>query len=206
MITLAKECGVLDVYVRGEACRLCPEMAESLVKSGLDRITLTVPITAVQGTAFRSNVVCVEQLRKMREQYETVRPRIRIQTYVAPSTLGLIDGFAAVWRTWADEVAYIDLDYQRQEVSERGVTASWACAKPWQSLCITHRGDILPCNHDFKAEMVLGRTDTSTLTEVWKGSMLMRLRECNQQGRSHEVPICDKCVLRACEVAKLAKR
>jgi D-3-phosphoglycerate dehydrogenase len=203
MVAAAKEYGILDVYVRGEARRLYPEMAEALVKSGLDRITLTVPITAVQGEAFRSSVACIEQLRTIREQHETMRPRIRIQTYVSPATLGLIDGFAAVWRTWADEVAYIDLDYQRQEASARGIAASWACAKPWQSLCVTHRGEVLTCNHDFKAEMVLGRIETGTLAEIWHGAMLTKLRECHQQGRAHEIPICDKCVLRACEIGKL---
>ena len=111
--------------------------------------------------------------------------------------------YADFWRPRADEVAYIDLDYHRTESPQRGIVAQWACAKPWQALCITWNGRILPCNHDFAGEVVLGTVGKNALAEVWHGPQMEEMRHLHQQGLAHQVPICDKCILRFCEISRL---
>jgi radical SAM protein with 4Fe4S-binding SPASM domain len=205
MVAMAKQSGVLDVYIKAEARDLPPDMVEALVGAGLDRISLTVPVTREQSKSEELGSL-VERLRRAREARAVTSPRIRVQTYLAEGKRFHVDRFASYWRKVSDEVAYIDLDYHRKEAAHRGIAANWACAKPWQSLCITWDGKILACNHDFGAEEPVGRLGEDTVADAWQSPAMRHIRAGHREGRAHEFAVCDKCVLRYCEISKLAGR
>ena len=44
----------------------------------------------------------------------------------------------------------------------------------------------------------------SHIADVWKGERMSEIRNAHSRGAAHTVAICDGCVLRACEVRRLA--
>lgn len=210
MVAYAKELGIMDVYIKTEAENLSREMGVALIQAGLDRITLTVNgwddrsyEAEYPGNSFDQVVANIEALREEREARSALRPRVRVQTYLTSQLMDRVDSYSNFWRSKVDEVAYVELDYQSKESQHRGISAEWACAKLWQSLCITWNGCILPCNHDFEAEIVLGIANKDSIKDVWHNQQLEEMRHLHQEGLAHHIPICDKCVLRFCEISKL---
>lgn len=68
-----------------------------------------------------------------------------------------------------------------------------ACPFPWNALVISWNGDVTPCTQDFFNRMVLGNARESSLSEIWNGEEMTRLRRklgtCDLDG----LPACIKC-------------
>jgi len=66
------------------------------------------------------------------------------------------------------------------------------CGWPWTSLTIAWNGRVLPCCSDFDERLVLGDVATQTLSEIWNGEPMRRLRAEFLSGDVRN-PLCAKC-------------
>lgn len=62
------------------------------------------------------------------------------------------------------------------------------CSRPWASVVILWDGRVVPCCHDYNAEMVLGDLRHETLREIWDKPVSRQFRDKNI-----EMAICAKC-------------
>jgi MoaA/NifB/PqqE/SkfB family radical SAM enzyme len=66
------------------------------------------------------------------------------------------------------------------------------CERPFQQMYINYRGEAVLCCNDWRFEVVLGDTATSSLLEIWTNGKYRAYRD--QLGRQNRhMPLCDAC-------------
>lgn len=86
-------------------------------------------------------------------------------------------------QTWSD---FTDIPSQVDLSSPK----SFECRSPWQRLSILANGDVLPCCDFNGRNLVIGNIQRDSLTEIWNGPALKKIREDIAQDTS---PICSAC-------------
>jgi radical SAM protein with 4Fe4S-binding SPASM domain len=69
-----------------------------------------------------------------------------------------------------------------------------ACNVPWEKVCVTWDGVVVPCCYDYDKKYPLGDAKTQSLAEIWNGERMKRLR---QEFIDNDVrnPLCRSCPL-----------
>jgi radical SAM protein with 4Fe4S-binding SPASM domain len=66
------------------------------------------------------------------------------------------------------------------------------CTIPWDTMTVTWDGDVVPCCFDYDKKYVLGNLGRSTLSDIWKGDPLERLRN-EFISNNVQNPLCKNC-------------
>jgi radical SAM protein with 4Fe4S-binding SPASM domain len=214
MIAYAKRKGILDVFFNTNAQLLTGGLAEELIKSGLDRITISVEGTNREtyeenrvGGSFELLLKNLQNLWEARQRTGLSNPKIRIQSVLIPELVGREKEYELFWHHLADEVACLELQEEVDYSRNTGrVDKDWSCPQLWQRMVIAADGKVLPCNMDHNCTLVLGNADLNGIRDLWLGEKLQRLREIHREGESHIVPACDRCPLRAIDIDKKRRR
>lgn len=108
-----------------------------------------------------------------------------------------LDGFVAkefvAWNGDAEDVNR--LTAKRVDNAElRKTNSVVACNVPWEKVCVTWDGEVVPCCHDYDKKYPLGNVKTQNLAEIWNGERMQRLRK---EFISNDVqnPLCRSCPL-----------
>lgn len=205
MIDYAKKHGVLDTYFNTNGMFLDESMSRSLIKAHLDRISVSIDgISAKEyesvriGAKFKTLEDNLLTLKKLKKDYGTDYPRVRIQTVKFPTTDA--DAYRKRWQDYADEIAMID--YKDESIRNESLRGEWACPQLWQRLTIEWDGTVLGCNNDDPRNINLGNAAERSIFECWHDQRLMEIREQHKQGRSHEVDDCNGCPWRTAQFDK----
>ncbi|GAB6041440.1 radical SAM/SPASM domain-containing protein [Endothiovibrio diazotrophicus] len=67
------------------------------------------------------------------------------------------------------------------------------CPSLWDQLVVNSSGRVLPCCADYEGKLVLGDINRQSLSEIWQGEALARLRQLHLEGRFDEIPLCANC-------------
>lgn len=213
MVSYAKDKGLLDVFFNTNLQLLTPELAERLVKSGLDRVTISAEgytkelyETNRVGARFEVLKKNINFLFQAREKFGRTNPKIRIQTVLIPELIGHENEYIDFWKNHADEVTCLrmkeEVDYNRNQGK---IEKNWACPQLWQRMVVGSDGKVLPCNEDDQCTMVLGNVSSDKISELWTSEKLQKLRRLHEQGESHTIPACNRCPLRAGDIEELKR-
>ncbi len=205
MVRYAKSRGVLDVYFNTNAMLLNENICRSIIKSGLDRISISIDGTDKEsyesvriGANFDTLIANIETLHRIRGELKSSIPKIRIQTVRLPG----IDeeSYIHKWKSYADEVAM--LEYTDETVRETGIKADWACPQLWQRLTIEWNGSVFACNNDSLRGLYLGNAKDRSIHDCWHDERLMEIRRLHREGLSHQIKACDGCPWRTAQIRK----
>jgi len=210
MVAHAKDRGLLDVFFNTNAQLLTEARAAELVRAGLDRVTISAEGCSPEvyeanrvGGSFDTLVRNVEGLRNARDRLGSAKPRIRIQTVKIPELRGREEAYTEFWSPLADEVACLrlkeEVDYER---NKGRVSPTWVCPQLWQRMVVACDGTVVPCNEDDLCRLALGRAGADRLQDLWRGPRLESLRRLHRAGCSHEEWSCNRCPLRASDLAE----
>ena len=98
-----------------------------------------------------------------------------------------VDGFIPV--------GFVDWNGSIDEITCLGNgLPSGNCAFPWQSVCITWDGSVVPCCYDYDKFYPLGNLNEESLMDIWKGDAMRGLREEIASGGIKNA-LCAKCRL-----------
>lgn len=108
---------------------------------------------------------------------------------------------AAFRKKWAPYAVTIDLRPRHNyagkisEVAgvERRSLRRYPCYHLWFSPAVNCQGDLSICCCDWEKEAVLGTITTSSVRELWAGSLLRQLREYHLRGEYEKIPLCAGC-------------
>lgn len=221
-VRYAKEKGVLDVYFNTNAVLLRGRLAQELLESGLDRISISFEGATREvyeryrvGAVFDEVLSNIRAFRAARDAAGRQTPRIRVQTVLLPELRDSFPDYVRFWEPVADEVGYLDARDEtgthahcEPEPCEGEVDgAGWACPFLWQRLMILWDGTVLPCLlHAVKdfSPMVLGHAGKDGLKDLWRGARIEAYREKHRAGLSSDVPSCRRCSYREMEIGKAA--
>ncbi len=205
MVKYAKERGVLDVYFNTNGMLLTEDISRELILAHLDRISVSIDGTNAEeyeavriGAKLDTVINNIKILRRLREEYKTTYPKIRIQTVKLEGTD--LEKYVEQWSSLADEVAAID--FKDESIRNTELRGNWACPQLWQRMTIEWDGTIFGCNNDDLRGLCLGNINERSIYDCWHDEKMMRIREQHRKGRSHEISDCNGCPWRTAQMEK----
>jgi radical SAM protein with 4Fe4S-binding SPASM domain len=108
------------------------------------------------------------------------------------------------WSKIADKVGVSTMiDYAMKE-EDGSPLPNWACSQLWQRLFVLADGDVVPCCSGVAGGntklCVLGNAYDDSISDIWVGARLEKIRELHKTGNSHKITMCAKCDLRKNQV------
>jgi len=208
MIEYAKSKGVLDIMLHTNGTVMDNNLAEKIIKSGLDRIIFSLDSITKEiyekirvNANFEDTVKKVKTFYKARKKLNSYKPVIRISMVRMKENDHEAKNFENFWGSYADEITYTDyrnqdgLDKVDRYTKERKENKSYACPALWQRLTINATGEVTACCRDAGKRLTLGKLDDSStnLTDVWNGKSLNEARKLHKQKKAYLIDACNGC-------------
>lgn len=142
--------------------------------------------------------------RLIAQRGEREKPKLCLRIIRMKDTAAEIDAFLERWTAIlrpGDEVRINEYNDWAGKVDDRSVEgyASGApgrgpCRMLWRNLSVHADGKVSACCHDSEDELIIGDLAAGdTISSVWHGERLARLRHLHREGRFAELPICLAC-------------
>lgn len=208
-IKYIKMMGIHEVQMNTNASKLTTELADQIIKSGLDRIIFSCDGISKETynkirrggdwDRFHANVTMFKQRRDAIDATRKKNkglPRIRINTSIQEANKHEISQVHYVFRNLADEVRFNTV-YNPQQSNkllgdERRQVKRKGCPQIYQRLIISANGDVVPCCVDFLEKLKLGNVNKVHLKEIYN-KRVGRIRKKHENHEGRTLPSCDKC-------------
>ena len=213
MVKYAKSRGIIEVMFNTNATLLTEKKSRELIEAGLDKIICSVDGCTKDvyekvriGAKFETVLENIKGIQLLKKEMGSKKPIVRVQMVDTPKNHHQINEYLEFWGEIADQVAIEDmLDWNMIE-EDHTPLKDFACAQLWQRLVILADGDILPCCRAIRGGNekleVVGNVKINSISEVWTGSKLTKLRKLHKNGESHKIRLCRLCGLRKSLVKK----
>jgi radical SAM protein with 4Fe4S-binding SPASM domain len=178
---------------------LTPPIADELLGSGISKLIISLDghddesfwkIRGMNGSYEKSKANLLEFLRKKVE--------LGVQTRIVLSMIDFelnsksIDYQRACWESlpgideflpkplslWGGDATDIN-EILAERVDNQALRLRYptpACNVPWESMCMTWEGEMVPCCFDYDKKYSLGNIGDGTLAEIWNGERMRALR------------------------------
>ena len=167
-ISYARNAGILDIYFSTNGSLLTERITESLIKSGLTRLQVSIDAhTEETYDTIRKSSYTLETIKnninrfiKTRDEvYNSELPTVRVNFVRTEENADELEDFIEYWEDRADAIGIQDLvNIIKPEKGEKvsGVK-SFKCSQPFNHLAIRYNGHILPFCTFFGAELPIAR-------------------------------------------------
>jgi radical SAM family protein/iron-sulfur cluster protein len=181
-VRYAKERGIKEVSTLTNALRLTPEMFEELVDLQLDWLTISFDGTGERYEEIRKPAKfdpMVEKIRRFSEikrEKGSRKPVIRVQG-MWPAIEEDPEAYFNTFEPIVDEVSVnslLDYLYNDEEIQ---YLEDFTCPVPFQRLAIGSDGRAFMCVNDALGREVIGDANTQSISEIWNGPEVKRIRE-----------------------------
>ena len=184
MIKYAKDKNIKDVAFLTNAELLTKKMADKLIDSGLDWISVSADgVDEVYNqirfpALFEETVERVKYLKSARDLRGLTKPLIRVQSIMS-AVENNTDKFYESWKDVSDKVNIIADQIRSYEIDPQELEFDhyFICGKPFQRLAIGHDGRVHQCIADYEGKNILGDINNETILQVWNGKKNKQLRE-----------------------------
>ncbi len=215
-IKYLKSAGIRFVNISTNASLLFPNRAESLLKSGINEVLLS--IDSVDKSSY-------EELRKGLS-YEGVISNIRnffaLRDKINPQCIIRVRGVATksmddpefkdemkkwheFWepiRSNRDRIYFKKLHTWGNKHENPNPTYKYSkelrsnpCIAPWSTFHVTTSGRVPLCGQDMDAEMNMGDCNLNTIEEIWNSRSFTEVRRKHATGMRNEISFCQGCKL-----------
>ncbi len=138
-----------------------------------------------------------ENIKRFRDIRERHYPKARVLTRVSgvkvPDTDGLED-MENLWGELVDQVAFVKYNPWENSYEQTVNAIKEPCSDLWRRMFVWWDGKVNPCDLDFKSHLCVGNAESESLSDLWKSSKYMSLRENHRaKTRSQREP-CARCV------------
>ncbi|MCP4650692.1 MAG: radical SAM protein [PVC group bacterium] len=206
IIRYAKEKGVVDVNMHTNGTRLGAEFNKKLLESGLDRLIVSLDSADKQryesiriGASFEKVYAGVEDLIKQRNDHKSARLHIKanfIEMDEKDDTEK--NKFITYWKGKVDRIAvlrYLDCkDVERLFWKENYVQDNdFCCPELWRRLIILSDGTATLCPRDMQKHHIIGNVNDKTISEIWTGEKIQKIRDMHRKGCFKELGFCADC-------------
>lgn len=200
---------------------LTDERAGSIVKSGLDRLIVSIDGTTQEayeayrvGGKLEKVVKAVEHVVRWKKNLKSASPLVEIQFIVLRTNEHQIDAMKQLaGKLQADKLTFktaqlYDFEhgnplltsipkYARYELRSDGKyhiksPLKNSCKRLWTGAVINSRGEVLPCCFDKDSSFVFGKIDDGSFEKAWKGDKAYRFRKAILDNRK-QFEMCRNC-------------
>lgn len=212
MIRYAKESNVADfVEIITNGSRLCPEVNQQLIDSGIDRIRISIEALDSEGykNICGANIEFNGLLRNIKDLYDRsgkCEIYCKIVDVAVPTETDknkffemfgeicdryFIDNVIPLWSDFDELVMGDNLKgVHGQEIKNVKV-----CPYSFYSLIINPDGEVTVCCADWKRKLIVGDLKTESLKEIWNGKKLRNFWIAMLEGKKNCFEMCQKCLL-----------
>ena len=138
-----------------------------------------------------------KNIKRFREIQERHYPQSRVLTRVAgvkfsgTDELQLMENF---WGKLVDQVAFVKYNPWENSYGQPVNDVKEACSDLWRRMFVWWDGKINPCDVDYKSHLCIGSIKSDTLSNLWKSSKYMLLREDHLTKNRLGCEPCSRCV------------
>lgn len=211
VIRLCKDNGVLDIRMGSNGSLLGNIDMESLVKSGLTQ--LQISIDAVDGHSYElsRNSKLYELVTSNVKKFVTIRdqlgytlPRLRLTYVMTAQNKKKSDYFITQWKGIADIIGLQDLllydtktdfaEINQADLSSTDPFQYDKCYMPNVRLSIRSDGTVHPCCTVPGMQLKVGDANKQSIQEIWNSPSLLKIRKAHQLGKWRMNLICKSCI------------
>jgi radical SAM protein with 4Fe4S-binding SPASM domain len=196
MVAYAKEKGIKEVSFISNGLLLEGDLAEGLIKAGLDYLTVSVDGLQEHYDQLRNPNTYAGITERLRNFYELKNrigngfPRLKIQaiwTYIKDDPQSFYRHFHDI----TDNISFdAENDYSLREVPQ---DEDFVCQYPWQRITITWNGEIPMCISDWNRHTKIGDLKDQSIKEVWLGEAFEEYRRIQMNHQRMSIPCCKEC-------------
>lgn len=204
-IMYAKDAGVVDTYLSTNGSLLNPSMSTALIKSGLDRIQVSIDACNEKtysilrpGGDYRKVVSNVIDFIALRNSMEKLLPTVRVNFVKQPENKDELQEFCLFWQEQkVDSIGIQDYsDWSTEKNFDKYKNLNFQCNMPFNRLVIRYNGDILPCCLFLSDKLVLGNIYDDSIDNIWNSEKMHELRQLHSKPHGWmKNEICKRCVM-----------
>jgi len=191
----------IEVKLTTNATRLTEALSHKILESGVNLVVFSVDAAdaeTYESIRIRGNfsevVKNIRTFHQIREQhYPASSCTTRISGVRIRETQDL-DQITTFWGKVVDEVGIKDA-VERWDTYNNTPHPQLTnpCSYLWERLYIWHDGRVGVCDADYKSKLQLGRFGNKTISEVWTGEALTKLRQEHVRRLRETRYPCDRC-------------
>jgi len=135
----------------------------------------------------------VKRFRDIRERhYPEARVLTRVSGVKVPGTdeLGDMEKF---WGGLVDQVAFVKYNPWENSYEQAVNDTKEPCSDLWRRMFVWWDGKVNPCDVDFKSHLCVGNVASDSLSDLWKSSKYMSLRESHLAKSRAQCEPCARC-------------
>ena len=206
-IKYAKDKGIKHVYFVSNASLLTSQIAETLIKSGLDQFKIsfygidkeTYNETMVD-LDYETTLSNVKNFFNIRKKLNSTTPSVSIQLIPQLLKKGQIEKWYEQFENLLDpsvgdsiiEVPIHNFSDGRKYNNINQMVTD-ICPYPWRTMVILQNGKVSPCSHDFNGSIDLGDVNFLTISEVWNGQQYKKIRDSFKNLNYSNYSACNNC-------------
>ena len=205
MIVMAKEKGVMDVKLNTNAVLLTEEKSRQLLSTGLDQIVFSVDSAVpqhyknIRGADLEivsSNIKKFVEIKNTEFKDSNIKTRISmvINDIYKENMCSEVEISKEYWKGIIDEVAFKTENDFCGIYEDHDISDPKCCDLLWERMYIWQDGTVNPCDIDHLSSLKLGNIKEQTISEMWNGKQMEKLREQHLHNRGNMSCVCDNCV------------
>ncbi len=135
----------------------------------------------------------IKRFRDIRERYY---PKARVITRVSgvkfPGAEEL-EEMEKFWGELVDQVAFVKYNSWENSYGQPVNDMKEPCSDLWRRMFVWWDGKINPCDVDFKSHLCIGNVESGSLSDLWKSSKYMSLRDSHRAKKRSQCEPCIRC-------------
>ena len=181
------------------------EKARLLVKSGLTNIKVSIDGNSKEtfeairrGLDFDRVVENINTLLEARKTLNSKTPGVGLVFVETEKNFFEKDGFIKRWKGKVDSIDISSYHnwggslLRSRAIDERGLP----CLRVWQTFTVLWNGDVSLCCMDYDGKVLLGNVKEDTISRIFNGEKLRKIRQHHLRGDFEKIPICRMCEAR----------
>jgi radical SAM protein with 4Fe4S-binding SPASM domain len=192
-----------EVKINTNGMLLDKEYAKALIGAGIDEITFSIEGCTKEsheqlaiGSNYDTVLTNLMNLVDMRK--ENGKPQVRVCMVRMEETASSLKQFTKQWQPLVDAITIHDVNtgygtLKDRRLEKRPLKRRVPCRELWLKLQVLWNGDVTVCCIDYDGKLKIGNVKNNSLSELWFGSKLQRMREIHRDREFEKVPICNKC-------------
>ncbi len=189
------------------ASLLNKDIADKIIKSGLDSITISFDSNNKEtyekiriGLKFdivKKNILNLIKLKKEQDS----KLKINLVVVELEENKSELKSFYKKWKKRVDSINIINMRNWASAIDKKGLEDSFhyrenkrsPCVFLWQKMVIDWDSNVVLCCDDYSHQIVLGNLKNQTVKEIWNGDKLKKIREEHINENFHKIPLCSGC-------------
>jgi len=193
----------IGVFTNGSL--LDTENIDKLIEIELDWINISFDGTSKETYEHIRRKLSFDQVQNnifkianKRNSLQKTKPRITISIIEMEQTSSGVKSFHKKWAPVVDEITiepYINWGgaVEDKNINRHMTCKRMPCSRLWYNFTVLNSGDVVICCLDYDGEVIIGDIRKQSISEIWTGEKITRLRNLHLEGKYSEIRLCEDC-------------